>query len=653
MDSAEALPSNSQTKRRRKCGSKSRNGSSATKPSRHVATATRSEAYVLGTNKGCDGAPKRATAITTELSPSTESAPICLAAAESLSVTDDSWFPNHALEDLGCDASISFAPSELTPATGDDQTHNAQSTLTPNNSTLDPVASLTHIPTTLIEYWFGRICPSRSTFDSGINYNRQVAWSTWSSSEAVFSTMQAMSAACLVSSMPQLKQILPLLRSQALDAINLSLTRVQESSLPAVTIDLVFAMLSLGTSSHWFASTSLSGSELSWSDSARDLLLQWKPSLEARDPLLHSYFSQALTHWDMLLAPVGRGSNPGRIRTKRRHLRNRLVNALSLSFDNDDEIRGNHLLAENGPDVLGTRPNSWCGISSEVISMYGQVLALCRSVSICSTDSHPSATEKATDLLCNMSIARDLHRELLTVDFDVLTLLEEAQGYPVVTQDHRTPISHLLQTAEAFRKAALLQLHLVFEDLPIVPVPRAYEYGAGAIDHQSRDAYVRSLAFDIATTLETIPIESGSRSIHPMLYLAVTVGLCNTTPSASQAASQSAHRLEESIGIYNTHPLPERASDPIQSSQSALHGGYQTLIDSPPHNLESAISNARNMILTRLGQLQQMLPHASSGQVLQVIEALWSAYDSPQINNSDICWFKVARDIASDALLWS
>ncbi|CAO2654760.1 Nn.00g114930.m01.CDS01 [Neocucurbitaria sp. VM-36] len=599
---------------------------------------------------------QHARADTLGLSPGTTTAPTSFEAFRPETMIDDHWSPVHELLDFTDDVSIPIPTSEIMTTGFDDLIINAESTLTSTVPIPAIVAAPTHIPTTLIEYWFGRICPLRSTFDSGINYNRQVAWSTWSSSEAVSSTMQAMSAACLVGSMPQLKEILPSLRSQALTAVSLSLTRVQESSLPTITIDLIFAMLSLGTSLHWFAPASLSGSECSWSESARDLLLLWRPRLEAADALLYAYFSQALTYWDMLLAPVGRGSIPAKIRTKRRELRNRIVNALNLSVGYDDGIEGSHRFAEHVPDVLGTRPNSWCGVSSEVIYLYGHVLALCRSVSVRATDNNMSATERATDVLCDMSIARELQKELLALDFDILILLEETQGYPVVTQDHRTPVQHLLQTAEAFRKAALLQLHLTFEDLPVNPTLHAgedIEHGANLGDHHSRKAYARTLAFRLGAILENMPVESGCRSIHPMLYLAVTVGLCNTTRPASRTAYQLNHDYEEHIGNCNTQPFAEQAFKGSSSLQDALRLEQHSLIDASPVDLQSAVSNARRMTLTRLSQLQQMLPHASSGQVLEVVKALWSAYDNAPLDNSNICWFKVARETISDTLLWS
>lgn len=462
----------------------------------------------------------------------------------------------------------------------------------------------------LIEYWFRHICPKRSTFDSDINYNRQVAWNTWSTSAAVFNTMQAMAAACLVHRKSELRGIVPALISQALTAISVGIGQADESTISSLKADLLFAILSLGTSLHWFASTIRSGSEYLWLQSARNLLSTWKHRLTSSERLLYSYLSQALAYWDLLLAPLGRGLFPIEITTKQQQLHHRLKSSLGLS---NDVSAGQYQHIENPNDgFLGTRPNSWCGVSSEVTHLYGRVLALCHNVSIGNPSIHMSSTERAFNTLSNMSIARDLQRELLAMSFDTLVLLEEAQGFPVHTQDLKTPLLHLLQTAEGFRKAALLQLHLTFEDLPILQVfPGSDMFvNTGDTCHLTRDDLLRRLVIDVAGILEDIPLDSGCTSIHPLLYLAVAVGFCNMAGSAPHD----------------------------------LHVGSSNGMD---------IYKARIMTVSRLSTLQHMLPHASSDQVLRVVQAIWAAYDNRPAGESSTCWFTIVRDISPEALLWS
>ncbi|KAF7557361.1 hypothetical protein G7Z17_g709 [Cylindrodendrum hubeiense] len=375
-----------------------------------------------------------------------------------------------------------------------------------------------HLPTMLIEHWFRYVCPMRSTFDSEVNYNRQLAQNSWTKSEAVFYTMQAMSAACLVGSMPQLSESLPSLRAQATAAIERGISQVRTLQLSTVAVDLVFAVFALGTSLHW---TTPSLSEHPWLELARELLFTWRVYVSALDAQLHAYFCQALTYWEMLLAVVGRGSIPAKVEGKRRQYQSRLRQAMHLLDDSDDTAFHEPLSYSPIHNVPGTRPNSWCGVSNEVIDVFGQVLALCRSVCYHDEDKNALTVASTSNALCDISLAHQLQRELLAMDFDSLILMEEVHGFSVQTRDDNTPISHLLQTADAYRQAALLQLHLTFHDLARTPqeahggsiIPDTLPVGPVEVavgNGQSHPQFIHSLALQLVNTLKQIPAESGS-----------------------------------------------------------------------------------------------------------------------------------------------
>ncbi|KAM5346158.1 hypothetical protein ACJ41O_009163 [Fusarium nematophilum] len=444
----------------------------------------------------------------------------------------DAWqdlIPTHQASDLFPDAQVSDGPvsNSTTTCESSSASEPQQDFLSISNPGI--LQTLVHLPTTLIEYWFRCICPMRSTFDSNINYNRQLARTTWTTSEAVFYTMQAMSAACLLDSMPQLTETLPLLRAQASAAIDKGISQVRASQLP--TADLVFAVFALGTSQHW---TTPALPEHPWLESARELLFSWRVQLSAADALIHAYFCQALTYWEMLLAAVGRGSIPVKVETKRRQYQGRLRQAMDLSDGDCDAPSFGPLPCDSLQNLLGTRPNSWCGLSNEVIDVFGQVLALCRSARLYNGSELTVATTSRA--LCDMMYARELQRELMVMDFGSLVLMEEVQGFPVQTGDDKTPLSHLLQTAEAYRQAALLQLHLAFSDLErgggrilnddslpdttggseslfdAVDGGDSNATASGAVGNgQSPAEFLLSLALQLVSTLEQIPAESGSR----------------------------------------------------------------------------------------------------------------------------------------------
>ncbi|KAF5010427.1 hypothetical protein FDECE_3419 [Fusarium decemcellulare] len=431
-----------------------------------------------------------------------------------------------------------------------------------------------HWPTILIEHWFRYICPMRSTFDSEINYNRQLAWNSWSTSEAVFYMMQVMSVAYLMTTMPQLRDMLPSLKQQATLAIDQAMSQVRASLPTKVTADLVFAVFGLGTSSPWVATAF--PDQQPWLEWARELLSMWKLNLSPADALIHVYFCQALTYWEMLATAIGRGSMEAKVDRRRRKYHSRLRNAMNLQGTDFDIAYEDHTPSDSGPKPLGTRPNSWCGLSNEVIDVFGQVLALCRSVCYRDKKNITLTLESTSNALCDISVALELQRELLAMDFETLVLMEEAQGYHVETQDDKTPLSHLLQTAEAYRQAALLQLYLTFYDLDIKHTGGdnglAHTLPGNAINGTSRDEESRArsltdLTLQLVAILEKIPAESGSKFIHPMLYLSAAAGLGFGPHSGPQDGSPVA----DWTSLDPTQPAAYLLVDPsLDTSNTAL-----------------------------------------------------------------------------------
>ncbi|KAJ5300063.1 hypothetical protein N7508_007306 [Penicillium antarcticum] len=522
------------------------------------------------------------------------------------------------------------------------------------------------LPTMLIEHWFGHICPLWSTYDSEISYNRQLAWSSWSTSRAVFYTIQTMSAARLSVSTPRLWGIEAALRSQAVAAIDEAIYLARRSQSPKVQPDLVYAVFTLGNS---LDCTLASRSEYRWLESARELLSIWGVELPTSNVPLHAYFCQALGYWEMLMAAAGRGSIPARLEKRRQSYNVRLWQAMGISGCNANAVPIESLPCDLGQSLLGTRPNSWSGISNEVVDVSGQVLALCYNVSHQRKNTAGFTTLLACEILSNFSLAHDLQRELLAMDFETLVLMDEIQGFPVQTQDDNTPIAHLVQTAEAYRQAALLQLHLAFSDLE--RVPRGAPQGltgrlpAEAIDNisehrASRREYLLSLTLDLVATLEQIPPQSGSRSIHLILYLSAATGLkfevLFQSGDISDGNGEGAGRLSSGTtwGSLGMDPfssgLPTLNVPEITSpSTFDIRDTTDTVI--PRSTLET--SRARDLVLTRLSSLQQTLPHRRMDDTLQFVKAIWEEYDSRNADSSSIVhWLDMMRKKGLVVTLW-
>jgi hypothetical protein len=500
-----------------------------------------------------------------------------------------------------------------------------------------------HISTTLIEYWFRYICPVRSTFDSEVNNNRSLARNSWATSEAVFYTMQVMSAVCLVDTMPHLRQNLPSLREQSTLAITQGISRVRNLGLARVTADLVFAVLAMGTSSHWVTP---GNSDYPWLESARELLSMWSVGISTADALLHAYFCQALTYWEMLLALVDRGSNPSNVEKRRRKYQDRLRRAMLPEADTFDATSYEHSSLSQSIKPLGTLPNSWCGISNEVVETFGQVLALCRSACDYNQDQATIGRDIASKALCDIAVAYELEKELLSMDFDTIVLLEELQGFHVDTRDDNTPVSHLLETAEAYRKAGLLQLYLTFDDL-VVNTSGGQNASTGtdsAVDEASRAKSLVDLTLQLMATLERIPAQSGSKFIHPMLYVTAAVGLkfhrypdfhCPRTPEGVNNDPSDVFISQLEWNLFDLTP------------ETCLPGSSDTMTAFIPQSVLK-VAEARRLVLSRLDIIRQALPYKASDSFLRLVKTIWSEYDKAQSDASAKHWFKALSQIGLD-----
>ncbi|KAK5765713.1 hypothetical protein LTS12_004219 [Elasticomyces elasticus] len=458
--------------------------------------------------------------------------------------------------------------------------------------------SLLDTPTALIDYWFSHVCQMWSTFDSEVNYKRQIATIYCTSSEVVFTTLQTMSAAALASTVPQLQNLFPLLESRAGRAIAQRVSAIQTLPDPMagdLTTDLVFALLALGTSLHW-ARPSRHDHVLY--RTVRSLMGRWQTSASNVEPLHFAFFEQALIHWEMLLTISNQRLDLSKIDRRRRRVQ--LIRPASASIDNDASCGSSTSLQPSaGPEASrGTRPNSSCGISSEVVDLFGQALTLCRIAHARQTDGKAFCIEDAE---CELAIAHELQRELLELDFEKIVQIDVFLGFPLYTGDQNTPLVHHIYAAEAYSLAALLQLQIAFDDLR----------GAAALDEgiTSQHEQVLLMSAQLVDLLEKIPPDSGLRCIQMVLYISAAAGL--------------------------------------------KHIPRSTVVGSSDENVSHAdVLGLRNAVLHRLSILERNLPRRPVRAAMNLIKAIWTSYDASGARASGIQWLRVMEETGCQTLFW-
>ena len=506
--------------------------------------------------------------------------------------------------------------------------------------------SLTHLPTHLIECWFAHVCPIWSTFDSNCNNNRHIASVSWSSSAAVFHTLQHMSAAYMVHSRPELKDMLPAITVQAAHCIKKELSLLKTSSNPVVTIDLVFAVLALGTSLHW----TNDALDVCWLEDIRMLLNIWRKNMSPSQDLIHAYFRQATSYWQMLMCLVRDDIVHEGLGRRRRKQENLLMAVIS---SNEADLVAHPLSSPDIPPTPGgtTLPNSWCGASFEAIDLFGQVLALCRRAR--SRETRCKFTLRSSrEAICDIQIAKELREELIALDVQMTMVVDELYGFTVDTRDAATPMAHLLLTADAYRKASLLQLYLTFDDLEVRSAGdssfETINICSASGSSFSRTRKLSELALQIITTLQEIPLDSRVRSIHPILYLAVAPGLKlstaeheSTDPYSMRGPSQTTFMMDSETSPLLDEPLDYDTLSATTTQGYAIDGEHLDHSSSFLSTFSSRIEHARSFVEERVNALRHVLPERPLTMVLELIHAIWNHNVISKSKAKDIHWMDI------------
>ena len=298
-------------------------------------------------------------------------------------------------------------------------------------------------------------------------------------------------------------------------------------------------------------------------------------------------------------------------------------------------IEDNNIISAPIPETMssevvdGGRLHPWCGASSEVIDLFGQCVALCRSSRNRYRNRIQTTLKSRSDALAEIAIARDLQQELLGMDFDVMIAMDELRGISLHTGDEKTPITHLIITAEAYRHASLMQLYLTFEDLEMPQLsPRSAtgHIGLCSYETETRQQQLLNMALKLVDILEQIPIDSGSRCIQPPLLILAAAGLklnkFSSTDCNKDIDRNGAGSLTDSINL----PIPPAFALPFSNSMLS-------------------IAKARRSVKSRLLALQATLPIKPLRVASDLIDAIWREYDDIRRQGSDEShWLDVMND---------
>jgi hypothetical protein len=541
---------------------------------------------------------------------------------------------------------------------------NDLSTLDPvfSNSPITPAMHARHLslpspnpidlPTFLITHWFTNVCSMWCAYDSPQNWYRNLAADTWQHSEPVYYALQTMSASVLVDSLPHLKQALPKLTGQAAHSIqravqaNATLKNDQAGPLPT---DLLLAVLGMGTSICWSDPRQLGFWFL---DQARRLLNRYSSegdlALDMPGQQTVEYFRQALIYWEML-ANVVTKDYQNILRSRRSRFKKRIRRAMSMSEQDSsaDAIKPTMFGPGNISKTLeGPTPHPWTGVSGDVQQTFGLVMGLCQNRCVARNSESNLSADSLCDALCDIELAHDLEKDLLSFDFvgDQPDMKARANE----TGDPNAPLSHLVDTAEAYRLASLLHLYLAFSDLEVKFIRGSVSdltdnndttTWAQAPPDMHRDQALLTLTLRLIDMLKRIPADSGARCIQPILLISAAAGLKFDVPAQTMSSNRKASSSSIHVGgtMINRGALSESLTgSSMLFDSNGQTPGFPNSFDASSAceempvltSLTLEVSAARRFIVNRLGALQQSLPPRPIGVALALVRAIWFNYDS-------------------------
>lgn len=287
-----------------------------------------------------------------------------------------------------------------------------------------------------------------------------------------------------------------------------------------------------------------------------------------------------------------------------------------------------------GPPSSGKKNISihpWTGVSTEIQNTFGLVALLCRDHRLTERKRGKRTTASLTDALCDIKMAQDLMRELAETDVYAGDHTPSPETSSKGTGDTTTPVQHLVDTAEAYRLAALLLLCQTFSDLDMGQVTPNREGSYSDTQHRNKDErsnVALGLAMRLVETLRRVPIESNSRCIQPILFIIAGSGMrFRDTPGESS--------IQQQDGGYAGPPSHNHlAPSSNQSAQldMALFSGthHPAIAEFKNASLTSCtleVSRGRRFVVDRLCALQRSLPPRPIGVALDLVKAIWAEYD--------------------------
>lgn len=476
------------------------------------------------------------------------------------------------------------------------------------NYTLALTQPVVDIRSFLIEHWFKSVCTSWSAYDSASNPYRRLTSVLWNTSPPVFYALQSISAASLVEKLPavmrETARNAPRLATEAIKAELVSFFNGQCTVFPR---GLLLSLFCMSSSMCWMEARQLGQQYLRQARAVLQTLNRW--TLGPEDQELLDFFNGCLIYEEMLRSVVSDDEDDFR-------------NMLSWPDPPISAIRGT---------LVPSTPHPWTGVSADVFRLFGKAIALCRRSRSRWRHNDGTTMRVLQSAMKDIEEATRIEEALLAIDVPThddddssacpsIDLTRDSDKTPNITKD-------LCLATETYRLCSLLQLYESFPDLVAKRIPDlSLDEGEGDAEAAADPAivwtkWVSPLALHVTEILDRIPASS-LRCIQPLLCLCAGSGLRFDSKTALgqgeyscllSLESSSSSGVDWGLGM-GIPGLPAMATTTTSTGDSEDAQAVK-------------ISQARSILIDRLGQLELSLPPKPIGVAKQLLNAVWSAYD--------------------------
>lgn len=374
-----------------------------------------------------------------------------------------------------------------------------------------PGKGLTDNATSLVEFYFHKVAPMFCCYENTMNPFQTNIGHLWTTAAATSLTLtiQSMSLACLAEVTPQLHPWASKLRRQAVSQLKQGI-EAGESGNAAV-----YTVLLLGASAGWYRpKESMEGMFQRYKASVYSL---FDPSTDRTPPTSampsqKQLFFGFLIYWDMYLSFMSSStSNP----------------------EQSNEFCG--VFNSRQPPEF-EQPHPWTGVSTDIFVLTTCVGKLVRRVREQVYRNSQWAWGKGQVGAAEVGLAYYLEQQLLALEIQPITLKKRCLS----PQDSQL-YNDLIQLAEAYRAAALLQLYRVFEQLEYHNIDRYLATQPQSVLYRdsSRDERFQWMAVTIAENILAMPSDSSSLRFQLIPLMAAASELRMTSPEMSGVALES------------------------------------------------------------------------------------------------------------------